>query len=558
MVRRLPDFTRTQRMNFRQIVAPVLIIALTLALAFELPQAIAARDRDYDWYTPVIDVRTLLNERFVREIDLDAMQRAAIAAMVDSLGDPHTIYVPPRDTMVFEKEMSGQYTGIGAEIRGANDRLMIITPLDGSPALEAGLRHGDMLLTIDGTDTKGIGPEACIDLLLGEPGTKVELRIRRPNGTETDIAVTRAPIAAPTVEGLLRRDGQWQHWFDEASGLAYVEVDQFTGTTVPELRRFLSEHGDALQGLVIDLRGNPGGALPAAVQSADLFMADGPIVHIKPQRDDRADEAHTYSARKGHAAEDIPVVVLVDQHAASASEILAGALASGDARVVGERTFGKGSVQELRTLDDDHGLVKFTTALYALPDGRILQRHPEDPKADWGVDPSPGCVVPEDEVQRFARRQAREPWRVISASEPQAPKATDATWMRDTLLDPALAEAAALLHERVSGGQWPTLEADTDLAFDPPSQDLTLARDARLVLLEQLNRVDREILRLTDGGIEAAMGFGALPDDAKIGGLEVVLRNADGVIIGTWKAANPRAAHAALHAAQLKKVDDTP
>ena len=134
-------------MNFRQIVAPVLIVALTLVLAFELPQAIAARDRDYDWYTPVIDVRTLLDERFVREIDLDAMQRAAISAMVDSLGDPHTIYVPPRNTMVFEKEMSGQYTGIGAEIRGVNDRLMIITPLDGSPALEAGLRNGDVLLT---------------------------------------------------------------------------------------------------------------------------------------------------------------------------------------------------------------------------------------------------------------------------------------------------------------------------------------------------------------------------------------------------------------------------
>ncbi len=545
-------------MNFRQIVAPVLIVALTLVLAFELPQAIAARDRDYDWYTPVIDVRTLLDERFVREIDLDAMQRAAITAMVDSLGDPHTIYIPPRDTMVFEKEMSGQYTGIGAEIRGVNDRLMIITPLDGSPALEAGLRNGDVLLTIDGTDTKGIGPDACIDLLLGEPGTIVQLRIRRPNGTEADVAVSRAPIAAPTVEGLLRRDGQWQYWFDEASGLAYVEVDQFTASTVMELRRFLDLHDDALQGLVLDLRGNPGGALPAAVQSADLFMADGPIVHIRPQREDRADDAHTYSARKGHTAEDVPVVVLVDQHAASASEILAGALASGDARVVGERTFGKGSVQELRTLDDDNGLVKFTTALYALPDGRILQRHMEDPEADWGVDPSTGCVVPEDEVQRLARRQAREPWRVISASEPALPEATDPTWMRNTLLDPALAEAATLLHKRVSNGQWPTLEVDTDLAFEPPSEDLMLARDARSMLLERLDRVDREILRLTDGGVETQMGFDALPDDAQISVLEVVLRDADGDIIGTWNATNPHAAHAALHASQLKKVDTVP
>jgi len=543
-------------MNFRQIVAPILIVALTVVLAVELPQAIAARDRDYDWYTPVIDVRTLLDERFVREIDLDAMQRAAITAMVDSLGDPHSIYVPPQDTKQFEKEMSGRYTGIGAEIRGAEDRLMIITPLDGSPALEAGLRAGDVLLTIDGTDTKGIGPDACIDLLLGEPGTEVHLHVRRPDDTEVDIVVVRAPIAAPTVEGLLRRNGQWRYWFDETSGLAYVEVDQFTGTTVPELRRFLDRYGDGLRGLVIDLRGNPGGALPAAVQSADLFMANGAIVHINPQRDDRADEAHTYSATAGHSAEDVPVVVLVDQHAASASEILAGALASGDARVVGERTFGKGSVQELRTLDDDNGLVKFTTALYAMPDGRIIQRQPEHPEADWGVDPSQGCVVPEDEVQRLARMRAREPWRVISANEPDLSDATDARWMQETLLDPALAEASELLRRRVADGAWPQLEADTDRAFEPPSEDLTMARDARTMLLERLDLVDSEILRLTDGGVEAASGFTSLPDDIRIGGLEVVLRNDDGEVLGTWKAANPRAAQAALHAAQLEKVDD--
>jgi hypothetical protein len=285
-------------------------------------------------------------------------------------------------------------------------------------------------------------------------------------------------------------------------------------------------------------------------------MADGPIVHIKPQRNDRADEAHTYSARSGHLAEGVPVVVLVDQHAASASEILAGALASDNARVVGERTFGKGSVQELRTLDDNHGLVKFTTALYAMPDGRVLQRHRDDPKADWGVDPSQGCIVPENEVQRLARMRAREPWRVITAAEPDRPEATDSTWMLDTLLDPALAEAASLLRQRVAQGEWPVLEVDTDPAFDPPSEDLALARDARSVLLERLDLVDREIVHLTDGGIEATSGFGSLGEHTRVGGLDIVLRDAEGVVLGTWTATNPQAARAALHAAQLTKVDD--
>ena len=143
-------------MNIRQIVAPLLIVLLALLLLMELPQAIAARARDYDWYTPVIDVRTLLGDRYVRTIDPEAMQQAALKAMVDSLDDPHTIYVPPADQSVFEKEMSGRYTGIGAEIRAARDRLLIVTPLDDSPAFHAGLRAGDLVLDIDGTDTLGL------------------------------------------------------------------------------------------------------------------------------------------------------------------------------------------------------------------------------------------------------------------------------------------------------------------------------------------------------------------------------------------------------------------
>ena len=197
-------------MNIRKIAVPVLLFLLLSVLAVEVPRAIASRDRDYDWYTPVIDVRTLLDDRYVREVDGDVMQQAAIAAMVDSLDDPHTVYVPPVERDVFEKELSGRYSGIGAEIRQVDDRLKIITPLDDSPSLAAGLRAGDIVMSIDGTDTLGLGAQGCIDLLLGEPGTDVVLHITRPDGTEGEVVVTRAPIAARTVEGLLRRDGTWR------------------------------------------------------------------------------------------------------------------------------------------------------------------------------------------------------------------------------------------------------------------------------------------------------------------------------------------------------------
>jgi len=545
-------------MNIRKIVAPLLIAMLAMVLLLELPQAIAARSRDYDWYTPVIDVRTLLGDRYVRTIDPEAMQRAALKAMVDSLDDPHTIYVAPAQQGVFEKEMSGRYTGIGAEIRPSQDRLLIVTPLDGSPAYDAGLRGGDLVLDIDGTDTHGLSSQDCVDLLLGKPGTTVGMRIRRPDGVEEDVEVVRGAIDAGTVEGLFRRDGQWRHWLDEDSGMAYLELDQFTNSTPQELVAFLHAHGETLNGLIIDLRGNPGGALPAAIDAADLFLDNGPIVHIRPDREDRAAESRTYSARPGHAAEQLPVVLLVDQHSASASEILAGALQhGGDARVLGERTFGKGTVQEVRPLDNNKGLVKFTTAHYALPDGRIIQRRKDTPDAPWGVDPSDGCIVPENESQRLARIQAREPWRIITREEPVLDGATDPQWIRDTLADPALAEAAQLLLARLQNAAWPELDDDADQAFQLPSDELTRARSTQTLLLDRLTTVESEITRLTDAGIDAPRGFDALPDDTRVGTVEVILRDADGVALGTWRADDPAVARAALSTTMLEKIGDT-
>jgi hypothetical protein len=206
---------------------------------------------------------------------------------------------------------------------------------------------------------------------------------------------------------------------------------------------------DKLNGMVLDLRNNPGGALPAAVAMSELFLAEGDIVSIGSDREDRQNERRTYRAHPGQALEDMPIIVLVDEQSASASEIVAGALGDNErALIVGERSFGKGSVQEVRPLQGDNGMLKFTTAYYYLPSGRNLHRRKGEPDASWGVDPSPGCIVPEDFDAKLERLQDRWMFDAITTDEPAVPDTLDDTWLRDEYHDAALAEAIALSGQR--------------------------------------------------------------------------------------------------------------
>jgi len=312
-----------------------------------------------------------------------------------------------------------------------------------------------------------------------------------------------------------------------------------------------------LEGLVLDLRGNPGGALPAAVAMSDLFLAEGDIVSIAPDRPDRAAERRVYAARRGHPLEDVAIVVLVDENSASASEIVAGALGDNNrGLIVGERSFGKGSVQEVRPLEGDHGMLKFTTAHYYLPSGRNIHRHEDQPEADWGVDPSQGCVVPENIEEMRDRLEARWQFEAIMDEEPAAPEQLDSVWIRDTLLDEALAEANDLLVHRHEHGAWPTLEEDTDTAFPPLQAELDAALDRRETIYRHLGELHDDIKQLQGSEETVDRGLIGLSDDVDINGAEITLRGRGGEVIGTWRIGEGQNIRLSLESVRLEPVGD--
>ena len=545
-------------MNIRQIVPPLLLLALVALLALELPSAIAGRARNYDWFGPVIDARAMLMSSYVEPPDEDAMQTAILEAIVESLDDPYTIYVPPAHTDEFQKALRGHYVGIGAHVRGFEGRLKILSPMENSPALEAGIKSGDLILQIEDFDTLDQPIQDCIEHLMGEPGSTARVLVRHTDGQEEWLTVTRRAIRAPTTAGLLRRNQSWQHMMDEARGTAYLRVTQFTQDTVPQMVEAIAPlvASGSLHGLVLDLRHNPGGALPAAVAMSDLFLADGDIVSISADRPDRAAERRVYAARRGHPLEDIAVVVLVDESSASASEIVAGALKDNErALIVGERSYGKGSVQEVRPLDGGHGMLKFTTAHYYLPSGRNLHRRPKQPEAAWGVDPSPGCVVPETIGEKLARLEVRWKYEAILDQEPEVPSIIDSIWLRETLLDPALAEANDLLSYRYDQGSCPQLDEDEDAAFPPLQAELDAAVDRRKAIEKHLLELHEDILRLQGSERTVDRGLVGLPEDADVNGAEIVLRGRDGTVLGTWRVAEGENIRLGLESVELEPID---
>lgn len=545
-------------MNIRQILPPLLLLALVALLAVELPSAIAGRARNYDWFGPVIDARAMLMSSYVENPDEEVMQEAILKALVESLDDPYTIYVPPTHADEFQKDLSGHYVGIGAHVRGFEGRLKILSPMEDSPALAAGIRAGDIVLKIEDFDTLDQPIQDCIDHLMGEPGSDVSVLVRHTDGEEEQLTVTRRAIKAPTTAGLVRRDQSWQHLIDEDRGTAYLRVTQFTQDTVPQMVTALAPlvSANTLNGLILDLRSNPGGALPAAVAMADLFLASGDIVSIGADRPDRAAEKRAYAARRGHPLEDIAVVVLVDESSASASEIVAGALKdNGRALIVGERSYGKGSVQEVRPLDGGHGMLKFTTAHYFLPSGRDLHRNPKDPEQDWGVDPSPGCIVAETLEDKLARHDARWAFEAILNDEPEVPDVLDPEWMRETLLDPALAEATTLLGHYHDHGVWPELDEDDDLAFPPMQAELDAALDRREAIAKHLLELQDDIRRLRGSDRTVDRGLIGLSDDADVSGAEIVLRDKNGTVLGAWRVADGENIRTSLDAVTLEPIE---
>lgn len=284
----------------------------------------------------------------------------AIGGLAASYGDPYTVFLPPEEAKIFAENISGSFAGVGMEIGIKGGVLTVIAPLKGTPAERAGIRAGDQIATIDGKSTDGISVDKAVGKIRGPAGTTVSLTLIR-GGKPLDVKVVRDTIQVPETD-----DG-----LDEASGVYHIALYEFSANSASLFSQALARFKvSGSQKLVIDLRGNPGGYLDAAVDMASHFLREGAPVVIEDFGGKEPDQVH---ASLGY--NDVPtgtkIVVLIDGGSASASEILAGALQdAGVATIIGTKSFGKGSVQTLLDLDD--GSLKITVARWVTPKGHWI------------------------------------------------------------------------------------------------------------------------------------------------------------------------------------------
>jgi len=328
-----------------------------------------------------VSVYRAIKEAYVEPIDDPTLMKAALRGLLADL-DPHSAYLEKEDAAALLEQTEGAYAGIGVEIEQRADRtILVVAPIDGTPAHRAGLRAGDIIVAIDGQPLAAEGADAASLELRGPPGSKVKVTYLRAGETAPrDLTITRETIRIDSVTSRLLEPGY-----------GYLRISTFQADTGPDVTRHLkrleSQADGHLDGLVIDLRSNPGGLLNAAVEAADALLDDGLIVATRGRL---AFANARYHAKAGDLVDGAPAVVLVDAGTASAAEVLAGALQDHDrATVMGSRTFGKGSVQTVVPLENGDS-VKLTTARYYTPDGRSIQARGIRPDVVIRGEPSRG------------------------------------------------------------------------------------------------------------------------------------------------------------------------
>lgn len=340
--------------------------ASNTGLNFTIGNDIAPNDVDTD---KLWRAWNLLEKNFIQahpsstEPTSDERLWGAIDGLTRSYGDPYTVFMPPAEAKMFEEEISGAFEGVGMELGQKDGQLVVIAPLKDSPAYRAGIKSGDAVLAINSKPTTGMGVEDAVKVIRGKKGTSVKLTIRSEGEKDSrDITIVRDTINLPVLTHEMGENGIYEI---EIYSFSANSIELFRGA----LRGFLESGSNKL---LLDLRGNPGGYLEAAVQMASFFLPVGEVVVTEDYKGNQQNVAHRSVGYNIFKDKDLSMVVLVDKGSASASEILAGALQQhGVAKVVGTKTFGKGSVQELMELGGGAQL-KVTIAQWLTPDGTSI------------------------------------------------------------------------------------------------------------------------------------------------------------------------------------------
>lgn len=327
-----------------------------------LPTVTTTSDLD-QLFKPFWEAWDLVHEQYVDQpVDDIKMMQGAISGMMDSLGDEHSGYMDPQTYEEATRPLDESYEGIGAYVDVSGDFLTVITPIQGSPAEAAGLKPGDKIIEIDNKDMTGIDPSVALQSVLGPAGTEVKLTIQRGEENELlEFTITRARIDLPSVEGKMLDNN-----------IAYISISTFGENTSQLLQKYLKELlANNPKGLILDLRYNSGGYLTTAIEVISQFIPSGVVMY--EQEGDGTETS--YEAIPGGLATEIPMVVLVNEGSASASEITAGAIQDYNrAPLVGITTYGKGSVQNWIPLSDDQGAVRITIARWLTPNHRQIHK----------------------------------------------------------------------------------------------------------------------------------------------------------------------------------------
>ena len=332
-----------------------------LALAAFAGSAAAETDDNYDQISLFGTVLERIRADHVAEPEVEALIEAAINGMLSSL-DPHSAYLSPRSFKEMQVQSKGEFGGLGIEVTMENGLVKVVSPIDDTPAFRAGLKPGDLITHIDGEMVLGLTLGQAVDRMRGPVDAPITVTVRREGEAPFDVTIVRAVIRIQSVRRRAEDD------------VGYIRITSFNGNTLSGVKKAVSrlreEIGDKLRGYVLDLRNNPGGLLDQAISVSDAFLERGEIVSTRG-RD--KDSAQRFNAKPGDITEGLPLVVLINEGSASASEIVAGALRDHRrAIVMGTGSFGKGSVQSMLPITG-HGALKLTTARYYTPSGESIQ-----------------------------------------------------------------------------------------------------------------------------------------------------------------------------------------
>jgi len=305
-------------------------------------------------FDKLFEVKDVLHQQYYQDIGDEALLEGAIKGMVDAVGDPYTVFYNQEEYQEFQDDGQGNYVGIGVMVGIKEDKIVVITPFEGSPAYEAGIRAGDFILKVEGVEYKGSEMDKAVSVIKGEEGKPVTLTISQ-NGIEKEVTIVRASITLVNVQSEM-----------VAGNIGHVTMLQFTNNTAKQVREAMEElKAQGAEGYILDLRGNPGGYLDEAVDTASLFVEKGKTVLYTL---DKAQQKREYLSKGGDFI-GAPLVVLLDEGSASASEVVAGALKDYKAAtIVGQKSFGKGIVQMVFNVGNKEG-VKVTVSSYYSPNG---------------------------------------------------------------------------------------------------------------------------------------------------------------------------------------------